>query len=179
MIPRRFPICRFQQVQQNASLQDLDIPGRDGSGRDGTVRVGLGLEPSPVLRVRLLLSEDPDRGIGSDSVRTRGYEHPVLQWSEKEFQSSVIEVAEALGWLVYHPHDSRRSAPGFPDLVMVHERHGQVLYRELKTEKGKASKDQERWLGVLAAVGSDAGLWRPSDWVSGLIQRVLSGGSRA
>lgn len=112
-------------------------------------------------------------------MSTRGFVSPVLSWSEKEFQAQVVETAKTLGWLVYHTHDSRRSEPGFPDLVMVHERKGIVLYRELKTQTGTTSSDQKKWLGVLSAVGSDAGVWRPEDWVSRRIQSELSGGARA
>ncbi|MGL3804705.1 VRR-NUC domain-containing protein [Paeniglutamicibacter sp. R2-26] len=111
-------------------------------------------------------------------MSTGGFVSPVLSWSEKEFQDQVVEAAKALGWLVYHTHDSRRSEPGFPDLVLVHERKKTVLYRELKTQKGKASVDQEKWLRVLSAVGSDAGLWRPEQWLSRQIHSELSGGAR-
>lgn len=112
-------------------------------------------------------------------MSTDVYVSPVLKWSEKEFQSQVVEAAKALGWLVYHTHDSRRSEPGFPDLVMVHERKKLVMYRELKTQTGKTTPDQKKWLGVLSAVGSDAGVWRPEDWLSRRIQSELSGGTRA
>lgn len=112
-------------------------------------------------------------------VSTRGFVSPVLSWSEKAFQSQVVDAAKALGWLVYHTHDSRRSEPGFPDLVLVHETRKQILYRELKTQTGRTSPDQKKWLGVLSAVGSDAGVWRPEDWLSLRIQSELAGGSGA
>lgn len=44
---------------------------------------------------------------------------PSTRISEKEFQAQVLDLARLTGWLCYHPHDSRRSAPGFPDLVLV------------------------------------------------------------
>ena len=56
--------------------------------------------------------------------------------TEKAFQSDVMRVAKMLGWLCYHTFDSRRSASGFPDLVLVRER---VLFRELKVGKNKLS----------------------------------------
>ena len=37
--------------------------------------------------------------------------------TEKQFQSHIVQYAKMRGWLVYHTHDSRRSEPGFPDLV--------------------------------------------------------------
>ena len=82
--------------------------------------------------------------------------------SEKEFQAQVVKLARTCGFLVYHTYDSGRSEPGWPDLVLVGR--GRVLYRELKTEKGKASAAQVGWLRALRANGADAKVWRPSDW---------------
>lgn len=84
--------------------------------------------------------------------------------SEKDFQARVIEVAKITGWLVYHTYDSRRSVPGFPDLVLVHERKGVVLYRELKTDVGKVSLHQANWLQALQSAGQSAEVWRPMQW---------------
>lgn len=75
----------------------------------------------------------------------------------------MAQVAQAFtlhGWKTYHVYDSRRSAPGFPDLVCAHKRHG-VLFIELKGEKGKLTKPQDEWLDVL---GPRAYCFRPSDW---------------
>lgn len=83
--------------------------------------------------------------------------------SEAEFQAMVIELAELNGWMVYHTRDSRRSQPGFPDLVMV--RAGRMIAAELKSETGKATGSQEAWLDLLGEVdGVEAWLWRPSHW---------------
>ena len=82
--------------------------------------------------------------------------------SEAAFQSTVIDLAKRLGLLVYHPRNSRRDEPGFPDLVIVGTRGH--LFRELKTEKGRIRPEQDQWLGRLARSGADAGIWRPSDW---------------
>jgi len=94
--------------------------------------------------------------------------------TEAALQSKVEQVARTLGWLTYHTHNSRRSAPGFPDLVLV--RRSRVLYRELKTEKGRTSPAQREWLAALAAAGQDVALWRPSDLVSGRVAADLEGG---
>lgn len=82
--------------------------------------------------------------------------------TEAELQTFVLAMARARGVLVYHTHDSRRSEPGFPDLVLVGA-YG-VLWRELKTEKGRPSVDQLRWIAVLTDAGQDVGIWRPSQW---------------
>lgn len=82
--------------------------------------------------------------------------------TEQQFQNQVLALVRAMGLLVYHTHDSRRSQPGFPDLVIVGAKA--ALFRELKTETGKVSPDQERWIAALNLVGQDVGIWRPSDW---------------
>ena len=85
--------------------------------------------------------------------------------TEAQFQQAVVDLARATGWFVYHTHDSRRSAPGFPDLTMV--RGNRLIFAELKTEKGFLTHAQEDWLGRLEATchrGLGVYVWRPSDW---------------
>ena len=77
--------------------------------------------------------------------------------TEKEFQNAVLELARIHGWLCYHTHDSRRSAPGFPDLLLA--KNGAVLFAEVKTDTGKLTNDQIAWL--LATHGV---IWRPKHW---------------
>lgn len=108
----------------------------------------------------------------------------------------VIKYAQLRGWMHYHTHDSRRSAEGFPDLVLV--RGDQLIFAELKSEKGKTTPAQDTWLMALenvattshqqagaileewGGVGSEpcshapvlhVFIWRPSDWTS--IEQVL------
>ena len=80
--------------------------------------------------------------------------------TEKAFQSDVMRVAKMLGWLWYHTFDSRRSASGFPDLVLVRER---VLFRELKVGKNKLSQSQELWRDSIMDAGGDWAEWRETD----------------
>ena len=115
--------------------------------------------------------------------------------TEKQFQAAVVKLAKLRGWLCYHTYDSRRSSPGFPDLVLVRE--GAVLFCELKSENGKVSEHQQVWLDALRKaaelieaparfhalrqwdgvseikidVGVGVCLWRPSDWPT--IEKVL------
>jgi hypothetical protein len=86
---------------------------------------------------------------------TRGMGEDVLQ-------SHVLEMCKSLGLLAYHTFDSRRSVPGFPDLVIVGQNG--VLYRELKRRNGKVRRDQVHWLVALRVAGQDADVWRPEDW---------------
>jgi hypothetical protein len=81
---------------------------------------------------------------------------------EALWQSNVETTFREQGWLVYHTHRSERSEPGFPDLVMVLPGVS-VVYAELKTEKGKLTNDQEKWLLAMAWTGETVFLWRPSD----------------
>lgn len=97
------------------------------------------------------------------------------QMTEKVFQQAVENLALRAGWLVYHTHDSRRSQPGFPDLVLVHGARRLVLFRELKTQAGKTSPAQKRWIAELKAAGADAAVWRPLDWHTHVIHRTLTG----
>lgn len=101
-----------------------------------------------------------------------------LVQSERQFQTAVVEYAEHLRWLAYHTFDSRRSKPGFPDLVLL--RPPRLIIAELKTEKGRVKPDQREWLDGLAEIATDAiylgpdgvcpirpvevHVWRPSDW---------------
>lgn len=121
----------------------------------------------------------PARPTFTTAAEARAWE--AAQWTESTFQAHVMALARRLGWRVYHTHDSRKSAAGFPDLVLVHGVHG-VLWRELKREKGgRVSPEQETWLEALrnAGDGEDAGLWYPHDWVDGTIAAELRGQKRA
>lgn len=83
--------------------------------------------------------------------------------SERTFQAQVIAAAEAQGWLCYHTHDSRRSAPGFPDLIMV--KGYRLIALELKVGRRKPTPAQLVWLAALRDVWQVDALWaRPEDW---------------
>jgi len=91
---------------------------------------------------------------------------------EDELQVLVLDLAKMLRWpLIYHPYDSRRSTPGFPDLVLV--RGKRLLFAELKSEKGKTRPEQREWLCALTRAGAEALVWSPRDWRSGDIERNL------
>ena len=81
--------------------------------------------------------------------------------SEAAWQRTVVDAARRLGWSVYHTFDSRRSASGFPDLVLVRDR---IIYVELKSAKGRQSAAQMAWAHALSAAGAEVYLFRPDDW---------------
>lgn len=92
---------------------------------------------------------------------------------EGELQTNVVDTVQKLGGLTYHTHDSRRSASGFPDLVIVFPRSGGLLFVELKSATGRVSADQQRWLDALGTVRlttvREVHLWRPSDWPNPIV----------
>jgi hypothetical protein len=94
--------------------------------------------------------------------------------SERDFQQSILDLSWRCGWeCSYHVHDSRRSEPGFPDLVLVSTTRGRVLWIECKAEKGKVRPEQRRWHDALRAAGQEVYVWRPSDFAT--VERVLKG----
>jgi hypothetical protein len=80
--------------------------------------------------------------------------------TEAQFQRQVIDLAKLAGWRVFHPRISIQSVPGWPDLVLVRDR---ILFRELKSESGQTTPEQDAWLAALTAAGADAAVWRPAD----------------
>lgn len=96
---------------------------------------------------------------------------PTPKITEKDFQESLLKMAQLLGWWVFHPYDSRRSRAGFPDLVLLKEGHP-PLFRELKTDKGRVRPEQQAVGDLMLATGLDWAIWRPADWKQ--IHEVLS-----
>lgn len=89
---------------------------------------------------------------------------------EAALLDAVREACKVMGLRCYHVHDSRRSDPGFPDLVIVGA--GRVLFRELKTAAGRLTAEQRAWLADLTRAGCDADVWRPNDW--GVTGRIMT-----
>lgn len=85
-----------------------------------------------------------------------------LKVSEAQWQAVVRDLCRLGKWTVYHTHDSRRSDPGFPDLVLIRPPH-QIIVAELKTETGRVTPEQRRWLDLFTGCGIPAFVWRPSD----------------
>jgi VRR-NUC domain len=84
--------------------------------------------------------------------------------TEKDFLQQVIDLARLCGWKVYHTFDARRSAPGYPDLTLVHPARGDFFLAELKSATGRLSPAQATWLDALRRAGIECYLWRPSDF---------------
>jgi hypothetical protein len=93
--------------------------------------------------------------------------------TEAELQESVRRMCADLGLYHYHPHDSRRSASGFPDSWILNKRTGRVIYRELKTQSGQLTSEQKAIGYALTAGGHDWQVWRPNDLLDGTIGAQL------
>lgn len=87
----------------------------------------------------------------------------LARMTERAWMRQVIDLAQLHGYLVYHTHDSRRSAAGFPDLLMV--RRGRLLAIECKSERGRVTPEQMAWIELLDTVpGVTAMVARPRDF---------------
>lgn len=91
--------------------------------------------------------------------------------TEAQFQDTVIAMCKLLRVAWYHPYFSRRSAAGWPDLALCGARG--FMLRELKTEKGRLTRDQQEWGSRLRNAGVSWDVWRPADLHSGRVQREL------
>ena len=102
--------------------------------------------------------------------------------SEAALLDAVVSVAKRGNWQVYHamPSMNRRGAwathfrghKGFPDLVLSHP-VGDLVIVELKSEIGRVSEGQQRWLASFEAAGVETHVWRPADLKDGTIVRRL------
>ncbi len=124
-----------------------------------------------------------------------------LNMTEGELKTNILDTAAKTGWLVHHDrpaqYQSGRYAThiegdvGFPDLVMVHVKHFDLIIVELKNQRAKPTPEQVRWLKPLAG-GNDTpfnensgvwlvdhngalvvGVWQPIHWLNGTIQHYM------
>ena len=107
------------------------------------------------------------------------------EMSEADLQDCVIAMAKSLGWRVHAERAAinqrgKWSTPiqgdeGYPDLTLTNETR--LLFVELKSENGKLTPGQEEWIRLLRSshVKSFVYVWRPSQWFSGEIERILRG----
>lgn len=84
--------------------------------------------------------------------------------TEKQFQQDVLDLATKLGYSHYHTFNSRRSDPGFPDLVLCHRDKARILFVECKLDDTKTTPAQDHWHDTLAWCDQEVYVWRPKDW---------------
>ena len=91
--------------------------------------------------------------------------------SESAFQNKVIDIARLNGWLVHHTRPAQVRAGkwatpvtgdiGLPDLILAHPKRG-LIFAELKTEIGRLTPGQKKWVATLHDAGVEIYVWRPS-----------------
>jgi hypothetical protein len=69
---------------------------------------------------------------------------------ESAFQQQVVDIATRLGYKHFHVHNSRRSDPGWPDIVFAHDGKCRLVFVEFKIEGGKVTPEQTAWHDTLA-----------------------------
>lgn len=104
---------------------------------------------------------------------------------EATLLDNVLDSAKKLNWRTAHFRPAQTSqgwrtavsgdGKGFPDLVLVNAQMGEVLFVELKSERGGLSDEQKDWLSALRSAGQRAYVWTPAQWLDGHIVKVLEG----
>jgi len=103
--------------------------------------------------------------------------------SESEFLKQVIQLAHLYKWRcahfrgvrvqrkdgsIYYQTPVQGDGVGFPDCVLARDNEttgARLIFAELKSEKGKPSEAQKKWLELLGDVqGVEVYLWKPSDF---------------
>ena len=95
---------------------------------------------------------------------------------ENELEEHVRAICKDLGVIRIHVYQSRGTTPGVPDDILIGP--GGILWRELKTAKGKLSPAQQAMGEALQAAGQDWDTWRPCDLYSRRIAHELAAISR-
>ena len=116
---------------------------------------------SPELEARILAMP----GTRVNGAEVRAPAPPPAFAGEADFQAWVIAFARERGWLTYHTHDSRRSTPGFPDLVMLRTTTDctRLVVAELKMPGKKPKAAQRTWLRAFERSGAEVFTWWPED----------------
>ena len=119
------------------------------------------------------------RYAGAASVRARATVMP-----EADFLEAVLRLANLYGWRSFHARPAMTArgprtavagdGVGFPDLVLVHPRHG-LICAELKRVGARPVPAQEAWRAALLAAGVPVYVWWPTD-LERLVTVVLRSG---
>ena len=116
-----------------------------------------------------------DEPVGDGDVITDARKVLDAAMPEIDFMAQIIECAEACGWWVFHVHDSRRSNPGWPDLVLL--RGVVMILLEIKAKKGRRRPEQIAVIARLKQVKYVfADFAEPSNWPE--IEAVLKSPTR-
>lgn len=91
--------------------------------------------------------------------------------TERELETRVGDLCAHFKVRRFHHLDSRGTTAGWVDDVILGPRG--VLFRELKTQRGRITGAQLVVQGLLRAAGLDVGVWRPSDLFYGVVRREI------
>ncbi len=80
---------------------------------------------------------------------------------EREWQKQIVAVATRIGWYSYHPHLSKWSARGWPDLSLLHGQRHRALWIEVKDDDGNLSTEQVKVIDLMLASGLEVHVCRP------------------
>lgn len=91
--------------------------------------------------------------------------------TEADLQRAVIDLCKVLGLLVHHVRPARtkdgwrtpiEGHKGHPDLSVVGPNG--ALIRELKSDVGRLTPEQRKWISAYQQAGVDADVWRPQNF---------------
>ncbi len=106
-----------------------------------------------------------------------------VQISERDLQNAIVDAAHLYGYLVFHTRPAlsakgwrtpvQYDGVGFPDLVLTNAER--IIFAEIKSAKGKLSRQQEMWLQGLERVEAittrvKVCVWTPADWPDRVLQ---------
>lgn len=112
------------------------------------------------------------RGGGEAQASADRMSEAQLERQVRAILKDIAALAPAGDVLGYHTYFSKASHAGFPDWVFAGPRG--VIFRELKTAKGRLSIAQVMWRRALREGGADVDVWRPADLLSGRVARELA-----
>lgn len=94
--------------------------------------------------------------------------------TEAELQREVRAMARELRLETVHltKQAARGNPPGWPDLIILGPRG--ILFRELKSDLGRVSREQSAMGAKLLCVGGNWDIWRPDSLTSGRIRKELA-----
>ena len=94
--------------------------------------------------------------------------------TEAVLDAAVRQLAALLGVRVYSVRNSRAgvvTSRGYPDLTLVGP--GGVMWRELKAERGHATREQLDWGRAITGAGGSWKVWRPGDLTARVIETEI------
>ena len=116
-----------------------------------------------------------ERAVPAEQVKR--WQATALAMTERQLEDAMRRILRDLPdvW-ARHETDSRGARAGWLDWTFLRRNYdcGAAMFRELKTERGRLTRDQRECLAFLRAAGLDADVWRPSDLLSGRIARELA-----